>query len=334
MFNSNIISPKYLFIELTTECNLKCKQCHMWMSQENNTSLKTEDKLEIIKEFHNLNPDGVVVLTGGETMLKIDEFFSITNLCRRLNLTSAANTNATLINNSNYERLLTEGPKYLVISLDSHLQKIHDYIRGVKGTFKHTIEVLMRLSEIKREQFPDVDTRIITNSIIFEDNIALLPDYIRFAKNTLKIDGVMFQILSRTFWNRGKTDSFFKNNFFKDKTKAKGLIDDLISRSINDGFVLTKTQDFDWMKLYIDNPDFISEPVCGSHERNIMIDQNGDVQLCFGMRGLMNGNPLGNTRKTKLKDLWTSRYADTARDIMSNCRKNCGMLNCHRKETF
>jgi MoaA/NifB/PqqE/SkfB family radical SAM enzyme len=86
------------------------------------------------------------------------------------------------------------------------------------------------------------------------------------------------------------------------------------------------------MKLYVENPDFIGEQVCGSHERNIMIDQYGDVQLCFSMRGLMNGNALGNVRQTTLSELWTSNLAAEARGIMSNCRQNCGMLNCHRKQ--
>ncbi len=332
MFSPYDIPPKYLFIETTTECNLRCKQCHMWMSKENPESLTTDEKMKLINQFHKLNPNGVVVLTGGETMLKTEEFFSLTKLCRQLNLTSAANTNATLINESNYERTLNEGPKYLVISLDSHVESIHDYIRGVKGSYRHTIKVLRELAELKRNKFPDLDTRVVTNSILFDNNISLWSDYIKFAKTELNIDGVMFQILSRTFWNRANGDPFFEKHFFQDKQEAKNVIDKIIGEFENDEFVLTKRNDLEWMKLYVENPDFIGEQVCGSHERNIMIDQYGDVQLCFSMRRLMNGNPLGNVRQTTLSELWTSNLADEARGIMSNCRQNCGMLNCHRKQ--
>lgn len=332
MFKSTEIPPKYLFIETTTECNLRCKQCHMWMSKESENSLTTDEKLKLVREFHSLNPSGVIVLTGGETMLKTNEFFSLTKLCRELNLTSAANTNSTLINESNYEEVLNEGPKYLVISLDSHIESIHDYIRGVKGSYSHTTKVLRDLAELKRNKFSNIDTRVITNTILFDNNISLWCDYIKFAKHDLKIDGVMFQILSRTFWNRANGDPFFEKHFFQSKQAAKNDIDRVIAEFENDEFVLTKRNDLDWMKLYVENPDFIGEQVCGSHERNIMIDQNGDVQLCFSMRGLMNGNALGNVRSKTLTELWTSTLADEARGIMSNCRQNCGMLNCHRKQ--
>lgn len=332
MFDPQLTPPKYLFIETTTECNLRCKQCHMWMSEEPKGSLSTAEKLALIHQFQKLSPNGVVVFTGGETMMKTDEFFSLTRLCRKLDLTSAANTNATLINESNYAQVLTEGPKYLVISLDSHIDSIHDHIRGEKGCYDHTVKVLRELCELKRNRFPGIDTRVVTNTILFDKNISLWPDYIRFAKKELRIDGVMFQALSRTFWNRSKGDKFFDKYFFRDKQGAQQVIDEIINEFGNDEFVLINRNDLEWMKLYVENPDFIGEQVCGSHERNIMVDQNGDVQLCFSMRGLMDGKPLGNVRSSSLGTLWVSGIAQQARDKMNTCRQNCGMLNCHRKQ--
>jgi len=123
--------PQFLYIEITPECNLRCKQCHHWMLKESDNSLKTEDKLNLIRQFHKMNKNGEVVLTGGETMSKIDEFFALTSLCRSLNLKSAANTNATYISEEIVEKTLVQGPGAFVISLDSHLEHIHDYIRGV-----------------------------------------------------------------------------------------------------------------------------------------------------------------------------------------------------------
>src|SRR5690606_30045499 len=108
--------------------------------------LTTEEKVSTIKEFKELNPFGTVIISGGETMLKIDEFFTLTELCRSLKLNSMAVTNASLINEENYERLLLNGPNLLIISLDSHLEVVHDYIRGVKGSFNHVTKVLKDLS--------------------------------------------------------------------------------------------------------------------------------------------------------------------------------------------
>lgn len=326
--------PKYLFIETTTECNLRCKQCHMWMSHESQSSLRTEEKLNLIRQFSLINPEGIVVLTGGETMLKTEEFFSLTSLCRELRLSSAANTNASLIHDGNLLRVLNDGPKYLVVSLDSHREEIHDYIRGVKGSYRHTVNVLRELVKNRALYCPDINTRIVTNTILFDRNIDEWPAYIKFAKEELGIDGAMFQMLSRTFWNQAKGDPFFDKSFFHDRETAVAMVDQIIAEYGDDEFLLTKKNDLEWMKLYIRNPDFIGEQVCGSHERNIMVDQYGDVQLCFSMRGLMDGNPLGNVRTETLEELWSSPMATSAREIMSGCRKNCGMLNCHRKEVL
>lgn len=324
--------PRYLFIETTTECNLRCRQCHMWMSREPEGTLTTPEKEGLVRQFHQMNPDGVVVLTGGETMRKEVEFFALTELCRALGLSCAANTNASHIHPGNYEAVLQRGPKYLVVSLDSHIPAIHDYIRGKKGSWNHVTETLKALVAFREQYCPDVNTRIITNTILLDDNMLHWPGYIRFAREELGIDGVMFQPLSRTFWNQSKGDPFFDKHFFKNKSEAIAVIDDVIRLNGLDGFVLTSANDLEWMKMYVQQPDFIGEQVCGSHERNMMVDQAGDVQLCFSMRGLMNGNPLGNTRKFSLRELWNSVMADEARGIMAACRKNCGMLNCHRKE--
>ena len=45
----------------------------------------------------------------------------------------------------------------------------------------------------------------------------------------------------------------------------------------------------------------------------------------------MNGQALGNVKNISLKEVWSSNKAEKAREIMSSCRKNCGMLNCHRE---
>lgn len=328
--NSFLKYPKTIFIEISTECNFKCKYCHMWMTKELEGSLSTNEKLNIIQEFQTLNPYGEVVLTGGETMKKYDEFFALSKKCLELNLICSANTNASYIDSTNLDRLLTEGPKYLVISLDSHIESIHDFSRGIKGSYQHILSVIENLVNLK--QTKNSPTEIITNSVLFEENIYELQKFISFIEN-IGIDGAIFQMLSRTFYKKSSQDYFFEKHFFKDKIKAIEQIQSVIDIVDNHPIVRTTKQDFDWMKLYIENPDFIGEQVCGSHEKNIMINSYGEIQLCFNMKKINNGKSLGNIRdfKNGLSGLWTSDEANNVREIMENCRLNCGMLNCHRK---
>lgn len=168
--------------------------------------------------------------------------------------------------------------------------------------------------------------------MLYDLNIGHISDYIQFAEN-LGIDGCIFQMIGRTFYKKGKRDYFFENHFFKDADAAKAHIQKVIDTLKNHKIVRTTRQDFEWMKLYIDNHDFIGEQVCGSHEMNMMIDCYGEIQLCFNMKNIINGKTLGNIRDFNygIQEVWNSEKAHEARVIMANCRLNCGMLNCHRR---
>lgn len=331
-FRSSLKPPSFVFIEITRECNLKCKQCHMWMTRDNpKKSLASKKKVEIIEQFHDLNPRGTVVFTGGETMKKTDEFFLLSEKCRELNLASAANTNGTyIINELIAQKCVDYGPQYLVVSLDSHLKEKHDYLRGQQGTFDQVIKSISLLLNAKADSQSAKNVRIMINSILCDLNYQELDDLVHFAKK-LDVDGITFQIIGRTFYKQTKNDPAFELFFPKDRTLFKQKIDEFANKYSCDSFVCTTKNDFEWMKLYVDNPDFIGEPVCSSHENNMMIDVYGEVQLCFGMRELLDGKSLGNVKKLSLRELWFSSIADDARNIMKECRKNCGMLNCHRK---
>jgi MoaA/NifB/PqqE/SkfB family radical SAM enzyme len=195
------------------------------MTKKHEGGLTTKEKIKIIQDFKKNNPNGKVVLTGGETMLKYDEFFSLSKECLKLGLVCATNTNASLINDENIEKVLKNGPKYLVVSLDSCIEKCHDYSRGINGSFKHTIDILDKM--VKMKKLKDYKTEIITNSVIYDMNINNLSDYITFAES-LGIDGCIFQMISRTFFRKGARDVFFEKHFFKDKKNALSRMQEII----------------------------------------------------------------------------------------------------------
>lgn len=334
-FDPEVNPPQNLTITITLECNLRCKHCHLWMSKEDNTALTTAEKLDLIRQFHAMNPKGFVSLAGGETMAKTEEFFSLMQLCRSLNLETTAVTNASFISDSNLERVITEGPLLLYTSLDSQYEKIHDYVRGVKGAYKHVTSTVKKLVKVRNEKYPLSKTKFFVSAVIFDENLEHWDDYIAFVRHDLGADGVSFQMLSNTFFNQNKKgDYFFDKHFIKDVPRAHAVIDAIIEKYSNDPFVLVSRNDLEWMKSYIENPKFVGEQVCGSHKKNLIINPDGNVQLCFNMMTeLTDGKPIGNVRHHTLKELWTSQFAGEMRDVMSVCGLSCGMLTCHRMPT-
>lgn len=322
--------PQTAFIETTTECNYRCRYCHMWTTKEGASSLATSEKLRVIDEFWAMNPNGELVLTGGETMGKAAEFFSLSGRCRELGMKCAANTNGSYIDASNLDRLLIHGPHYLVLSLDSHVPAIHDYARGIPGSHADVVRKIGILVKRRAQLGLTGQTLIFTNSVIFDQNIGSLIDYIGFASG-LGVDGVTFQMLSPTFYRKGRSDHFYAHHFFPDRRSAIDDVQRLLSRLEEFPVVKTTSQDLSWMQMYIADPEFLGEAICGSHERNIMIDSYGEVQFCFNMKKLLGGRSVGNVREKSLSELWSSSNAMGAREVMSECRRSCGMLNCHRR---
>lgn len=324
-------APHYLFIETTTACNLRCRQCHMWMSEEPAGTLSTDEKLALVDQFGSWATRGVVVITGGEPFLKTEEVMAISSRARSYRFSVAVNTNATCIPTSLYDGLLTQGPHYLVISLDAPDAETHDWIRGRAGTYETVVQTLRGLVAARHERHPGSDVRILVNGILCEETLPKALGLVAFVRS-LGADGVMFQALARTFMNRAPGDPFFDQHRPRDMTLVDQVLDDLIALRKADRFLNTEVRDLEWMKLYFRDPDFISEPVCGSAHRNMMVNMFGEQQLCFAMKGLLDGKHLGSVRHLSLRQAWESPQAAHARSVMHACRKNCGMLHCHRRE--
>jgi MoaA/NifB/PqqE/SkfB family radical SAM enzyme len=328
--------PDYLFLLVTSECNLHCKHCHMWMNEDAPNGLSLPEKLDLVRQFQRLNPSGGVVLCGGEFMLKEQDFFSLTALCRELGLNTAAFTNGSLVEEAHYERLLLEGPDQLFFSLDSHLAAVHDYIRGTEGSCEHILKVLGDLSSLRRERYPEAKVRIYTNTTLFERNLHDIHAFIEHARG-LGIDGVRFECLHETVDKRSKVgeDPFFRRGFFSDQNAAVRMFDEIIDRYKNDDFVVVPESDWAWMRFYVANHGTENTyPVCAAFEKIIFVEQSGELLLCPYMHTLKEVRYLGNARNLRLSDFWFSASAEKTRKYMRSCDKECGMISGFRNSAL
>jgi len=323
--------PRYLFLEITSECGLRCKMCHLWMTHEPAGTLTTDEKLNLVRQFGEFGERGVVVLTGGEPFRKPQEVMALSRAARVSGLSVAVNTAGTSIEPEQYEEILSAGPHYLVISLDAPRAEVHDWMRGCTGTFERAQSLIRDLARVRRQRLPQSDVKLLVNAILCRRTLPLALEHVEFVRR-LGADGIMFQALARTFMNRIDGDPFFASQRPVDLDEVNRVIDALVDLRQSERFVCSEGRDLQWMKPYFRNPDFIGEPVCGSAHRNLMINMFGEIQLCFAMKDLLGGRCLGNVRDFSLRDVWLGAQAAEARRVMDACRRNCGMLHCHRRE--
>ncbi len=321
--------PKLLFLEITSECNLKCKQCFMWKLKDDEKGLKDEEYLHLIDEFKKVNQGGAIILTGGEIFLKSKLVFSILTKCNAMNIETVINTNGTLIPADKYSELVNNGPSKLVFSIDSHKEAVHDYIRGIKGTFQNVISSIEYLAAL-RSKAESNDRKIYISTILHNENINEIDEIISFAKS-LRVDGIVFQALTPTFYStlEIEKDYFFNKHFFEDIDNAVEKIDALIETTVKDNFILNSYFDLSKIKEYIRSPYFTTSIICNAHERNLVIDHSGNLKYCYNMDAIF-PEAVGNIRENTITEIISSDKSNEAREKMKSCNLSCGILNCNK----
>ncbi len=133
LIKSPVPSLRYLELQITDKCNLKCRHCYI-ESQKNN-ELSYEDIKIILSEFQNMQ--GLrLLITGGEPLLH-KRFEDINWILPDFLFRKVLFTNGLLLNQKVLKGLNVEE---IQISVDG-LKNAHDSLRG-KGSFKSAIKAI------------------------------------------------------------------------------------------------------------------------------------------------------------------------------------------------
>lgn len=132
-------------IYVTNDCNLRCKHC--WVSGGKNADyLNYEIIISRIEEAYNMGVRSFL-LTGGEPFMHPRILDIIEFVAKKEGACIDIETNATLIDDCDIERMEKYKNINLFASIDSSSANTHDSIRGTKGAFDVTIRTVKKLVE-------------------------------------------------------------------------------------------------------------------------------------------------------------------------------------------
>lgn len=138
MFRSHVISWN-----ITKKCNLRCEHCYIAAGRigkaEARDELSTEECFSVIDQICEVNREALLILTGGEPLLRKD-VFEIASYANERGLWVVVGTNGVLISEALCERIAAAGIKGLSLSLDSLDPATHDLFRGVQGAWDNTVK--------------------------------------------------------------------------------------------------------------------------------------------------------------------------------------------------
>lgn len=197
-FDRQLALPVYLVLFVNGVCHAKCLHCFLPSLQDRQAANSKLSLSEIEKLSHHFGPAiYAVLLTGGEPFLREDlgDILDVLSRTRQLCVikvaTSGFFTDQVV---TTWERVLAQRrDKYygVTISFDGP-RKVHDYIRGVPGSFSRavtTLNQLKRLEQIYKNFEVDVH---ITVSRFNQDHLDELYDELR---GTMHVGNVICSVI-------------------------------------------------------------------------------------------------------------------------------------------
>ncbi|MBI5406979.1 MAG: radical SAM protein [Nitrospirae bacterium] len=164
--------PFLIAWNLTRQCNLRCGHCYMDADETFQTSLNPpllkgeigglsgglrgisgggesgpeitlEEGFRLIDEIASVNPDTILVLTGGEPLL-YKHTIEFARYASTKGLMVVVGTNGLLLDDTTVKRLRESGVSGVGLSLDSLDPAQHDSFRGLPGAWKRTVDAIGR----------------------------------------------------------------------------------------------------------------------------------------------------------------------------------------------
>ncbi len=163
--------PYIVSWNLTRRCNLLCPHCYIDAVPDSAEELTTEEAMLVIDELTYLNHNLMLILTGGEPMLRRD-IFEIVSYASESGFITVMGSNGTVLDRNGITALREAGLKGIGISIDSSRKEYHDAFRGLEGAWDASVEALRHASEKGIET--QIDTTLTDRNIDEIDSIVQL----------------------------------------------------------------------------------------------------------------------------------------------------------------
>ena len=300
--------PTHPVWEVTSACNLKCRQCHASGGKVSPDELTTEEGKKFLRELSEITDFRMLALGGGEPLVRKD-ILELTLEARNLGFEISIATNGTLLDLALASQFKRMGVANMAIGLNANDECIHDGITGVPGSFEKTMRAIHYTKEL--------GMNLQINTTVMKENAKYIPGLLDFAS---EVGAQIVLLYHLTPVGRGEREMELSMKecqrlvemLAQKQKKSKSIIEPVCAPQY-------------WAYLVSKNgllgklaPTFFKGCVAGSGL--CYIKPNGDVWACPFI-------PLsaGNVRQNKVKDIWEkSSLFELLRDrrnLKGKCRQ-------------
>ncbi|MBI5656183.1 MAG: radical SAM protein [Geobacter sp.] len=178
--------PKWVAWETTQKCNLKCVHCRCSSDMTSSEGdFTTEEGKNLLKEIADFSKP-VVVLSGGEPLLRPD-IFELAEYGTSLGLRMCMATNGALVNDEVCQKMKKADIKMVSLSLDGSTAEVHDDFRQCPGAFQGVVNAA--------EHFRNNGIKFLINSSFTKRNQHDIANTFKVAKGLGATAWYMFMIV-------------------------------------------------------------------------------------------------------------------------------------------
>ena len=308
-----LIGPSMLQLILTTKCNLKCKMCGVWKTEEEEA--QTPYIKKAIDDAYKLGNLQQIYFTGGEVLMR-EDIFSLVKYVRDYypQLVVYLNTNGLLLNKRNIDRLFDLKLTDLGISVDSPDPKIHNSLRG-EGVFERVIEALDYINAEKKRR--NVNYPMLgTLSVLMDQTLDTIYDMLDFCiKHNFSVISIQPYVCNSDL--RGK-----KQDELWIKEERLPLLRETLNKieSKRNKIPLYINIESDKIYNYFTQPLYVDKCYAG-FSRVLVVGKKINF-VCNGPND-EKCQHFGTVDKDSINEVWSSEKARFFRNTIKSCRNNC-----------
>lgn len=308
-----LAKPSFIYIEVTNSCNLKCKSCNIWKYKTKDISTKKIKR--IIKDLRKWLGPFHLSFSGGEPLLR-EDIAELVKLSSKLGIMTNLITNGTLLDKEMTKKLSDSNLNLLTISLDGTKETIHDYIRGVKGTYR---KVMKNICYSKNKLQIKIATLVLNN------NLDELVPLTKWTKNN-SLFGIEFQSLQHKFGKRYQVSWHKSDRLWpKDNKKTGQIIDSLIKLKKQGYPILNTNTQLQLFKRYYKNPMNALNSPCMAGTKSAKISSEGKLYFCRF--------PLKDITKENIHSVWNSKERPKVQNLIKECKRRC-IISCNFEKSL
>ncbi len=328
--------PAFCLLVVSKKCNFRCKMCNMWKNKDRKIERKEltiEEMKGFVDDLKNVTTEPIFIhLIGGEALLRKD-LTQIISYIRKSGFNSSITTNGYYINDEMAIRLVESGLRGIFLSLDGFQEKTHDYLRGVKGSYRRVMNAIELLDKYRGNDKANRLSIGITMTLM-EKNLDEVLDLAEWVNNNEKINDLFINACLQPFDADDYEREWFKNRknsdvWPQDIEKVCAILEKLALLKVKGYKICNPPEQLRLVKEYFKNPyRFIhdSKVKCPRGDLAPEINAYGDINMCFCMA------PIANIRDRKFSEIWFSQEMEKARKEINNCKKDCDIaVNCFYK---